>query len=139
MSLVVDASATLSWYFEDEVTEAGDALMNRVQREGAQVPLLWRYEVANGFQMAIRRKRVTAAYRDASLADLRLLPIAVERGDGEEIWSATLALSDRFGLTMYDAAYLELAHRRALPLATGDRELIAAAEALAVELIEVGR
>lgn len=139
MSLVVDASATLSWYFEDEITEAGDALMNRVQREGAEVPLLWRYEVANGFQMAIRRKRVTQAYRDASLADLRLLPIATDRAGGEEIWSATLDLSDRFGLTMYDAAYLELAQRRGLPLATNDRELIAAAEGLAVELIDTGR
>jgi predicted nucleic acid-binding protein len=63
VSLVVDASATLSWYCEDEITEAGDALMHRVQREGAQVPLLWRYEVARGFQMAIRRKRVTAPRR----------------------------------------------------------------------------
>jgi predicted nucleic acid-binding protein len=138
VSLVVDASATLGWYFEDEVTEAGDALMDRVRREGAQVPLLWRYEVANGLHMAIRRKRVTAAYRDAALADLRLLPIAVERSDGEEIWSAIVGLSDRFGLTVYDAAYLELAYRRGLPLATGDRELIAAAEALAVEVIHTG-
>jgi predicted nucleic acid-binding protein len=87
--------------------------------------------------MAIRRKRVTPAYRDASLADLRLLPIAIERSEGEEIWSVTLGLSDRFGLTIYDAAYLELAHRRGLPLATGDRQLIAAAGALAVEPIEI--
>jgi predicted nucleic acid-binding protein len=139
MSLVVDASATLSWYFDDEITEAGDAVMNRVQREGGRIPALWRYEVANGFQTAIRRKRVTAAYRDAPLAELRLLPIAVERGDGEETWMAARALSDRFGLTMYDAAYLELAHRRGLPLATGDRELTAAAKALAVELIDTSR
>jgi len=119
MSPVLDASLTLSWYFEDERTEAGDALMTQVAVGGAVVPILWRYEVANGLHMAVRRKRVDAAYRDASLADLRRFPITVDRGDDVSIWSATLSLADRFGLTIYDAAYLELADRRALPLATG--------------------
>ena len=135
MSLVLDASLTLGWYFEDERSRIGDAVLDRVAEEGAVVPALWRYEVANGLQMAVRRKRIDALYRDASLAELRLLPIAVDDAGDELAWTVTLALADRFGLTVYDAAYLELAYRRHLPLATADRALRAAARALTVELV----
>ena len=67
-------------------------------------------------------------YRDASLDDLRSLVIAIDPGTNRHAWSATLRLCDRFGLTPYDAAYLELAQRRQLPLATLDGELIRAAQ-----------
>jgi len=134
VSLVLDASLTLGWYFEDERTQEGDAVLDRVTEEGAMVPGLWRYEVANGLQTAVRRKRIDAAYRDASLAELRLLPITVDAAGDELAWTTTLGLADRFGLTIYDAAYLELSHRRGLPLATADRALRAAARALRVDL-----
>lgn len=135
MSLVLDASSTLSWYFEDERTTAGEALMDRVAVDGAVVPSLWRYEIANAFLNAIRRNRIAAAYRDASLAELRYLPITVDRSGDEMTWTATLALADRFQLSIYDAAYLELAERRALPLATGDRALRAAAQTLELTVL----
>jgi len=126
---------TLPWYFEDERTVAGDALLDRVTEAGAIVPSLWRYEIANGLQTAVRRRRIDPAYREASLADLRLLPITVDRTGDDLVWTATLGLANRFRLTIYDAAYLELAHRRGLPLATGDRPLRAAARGLAIELL----
>lgn len=132
MSFVLDALTTLTWYFEDEVTPAADALMDRMEREGAVVPPLWRYEVVNGFQTAIRRRRIDRVYRDASLAELRRMPITIDRGGEDEAWADALDLADRFGLTVYDAAYLELAHRRGLPLATGDDKLTDAARLLAV-------
>jgi predicted nucleic acid-binding protein len=135
VSLVLDASLTLSWYFEDERSDATDALMDRVAADGAVVPPLWRYEVANGFLMAVRRKRVTQAYRDASLADLRFFPIAVDRGDGNAAWSSMLSLADRFELTVYDATYLELAERCGLPLATTHRALRVAAQALKIDVL----
>ena len=135
MSFVLDASTTLSWYFEDERTAASDAVLDRVIETGARVPMLWRYEVANGFQTALRRQRIDRAYRDASLAELRLLPIAIDDVGTGLIWTAVIGFADTYGLTVYDAAYLELAYRQNLPLATGDRPLIAAARALAVNLI----
>jgi len=135
VSLVLDASLTLGWYFDDERTSAGEALLERVSEEGAVVPALWRYEVANGLQMAVRRKRIGAAYRDASLADLRVLPITIERTGDDVVWTAMIGFADRFGLTIYDAAYIELAQRRGLPLATADRAMRTAARALRVELI----
>ena len=136
MSLIVDASVTLAWFFDDERTPAGDAVLDRVSDAGAVVPALWRYEIANGLQTAVRRRRITAAYRDASLAELRMLPIIIDREGDDLVWTSILGFADRFRLTIYDAAYLELAHRRALPLATSDRALRAAARGLSLQLID---
>ncbi|HEY6334756.1 MAG TPA: type II toxin-antitoxin system VapC family toxin [Alphaproteobacteria bacterium] len=87
------------------------------------------------FQVAVRRGRITVAYRDASPADLRALAIAIDPGTNRQAWSGTLRLCDRFALTPYDAAYLELALRRQLPLATLDGELVRAAQAENVPLV----
>jgi predicted nucleic acid-binding protein len=138
VSLILDASVALAWYFEDERTDESDTVLDRVTEAGAVVPTLWRYEVANGLQTAVRRKRIDQAYRDASLAELRLLPIEIDRAGDDSVWTAMLGLADRFSLTMYDAAYLELAERRRLPLATDDRALRAAARGLKIELIVAG-
>ena len=75
MSLVIDCSMTLSWYFEDERTAARIGVLNQVADAGAVVPALWRLEVLNGLQVAVRRGRITVAYRDVSLTDLRALSI----------------------------------------------------------------
>jgi predicted nucleic acid-binding protein len=135
MSLVIDSSMTLAWYFEDEKTEASLGVLDRVAETGAVVPVLWRLEVASGLQVAVRRRRITTAYRDASLSDLRALVIAVDPQTDHFAWTATLELSDRYGLTPYDAAYLELALRRTLPLATLDRELLAACKAAGIAVV----
>ena len=132
MSLVLDASLTLSWYFEDERTPAIDAVLDQVVASGAVVPSLWRMEVANGFQMAIRRNRIDRDFCDRAIRHLGLLPIVVDPETDTYVWTATLRLADRFGLTVYDAVYLELAQRRGLPLASLDKELSAAGQALGV-------
>jgi len=134
VNLVLDASLTLTWYFEDETTAAAEELLDIVAQTGAVVPPLWRLEVASGFQAGIRRKRIDTAYRDASLADLERMPITVDADVDAHVWTTTLSLSDRCGLTVYDACYLELAQRRGLPLATLDRDLRAAGQALGILL-----
>jgi predicted nucleic acid-binding protein len=135
VSLVIDSSMTLAWYFEDEKTESSLAVLKRVADAGAIVPALWRLEVLSGLQVAVRRGRIDSAYRDASLADLQSLVIAIDPATNRQAWSATLRLCERFGLTPYDAAYLELAQRRQLPLATLDAALVRAARADNVPLI----
>jgi predicted nucleic acid-binding protein len=135
VSLVIDCSMTLSWYFEDERTAARIGVLNQVADAGAVVPALWRLEVLNGLQVAVRRGRITVPYRDVSLTDLRALSIAIDPGTNRQAWSGTLRLCDRFGLTPYDAAYLEVALRRRLPLATLDGDLARAAEAENVPLV----
>lgn len=137
MSVVIDASLTLSWYFEDERTPAIDAVLDRVANEGGLAPSLWRLEVANGFRMAIRRKRVDAAFRDRALAHLGELPVSVDPETDAHAWTTTLRLADRFDLMLYDAAYLELGLRRSAPLATLDGALRSAAASLKVPLLGV--
>jgi predicted nucleic acid-binding protein len=135
MSLVIDASLTVSWYFEDETTPATEAILESVSETGATVPTLWRLEVANAFQSAIRRKRITAPYRDQSLAELTNMPITIDADTNVYAWTTTLRIAERFALTIYDSAYLELAQRRSLPLATLDAELREAAAALGVTVL----
>ncbi len=137
MTFVIDASLTMAWYFEDESTPATDKLLDRASDTGAVVPSLWRLEVANAFQMAVRRRRLDAIYRDASLAELALMPITIDADTNTYAWTTTLRLAERFSLTLYDAAYLELAQRRSLPLATLDQELRAAAPALSIALLGI--
>ena len=134
MSLVIDSSVTLSWFFEDERTAASDTVLRQVAESGATVPSLWRLEVANALHMAVRRKRIKAAFRDATLADLRTLDIAVDAETDRQAWATTLHLAERFRLTLYDAAYLELAQRLGSPLATLDKELRVASRELGVTL-----
>lgn len=134
MSLVLDCSAALAWFFEDEQTDAIKDLLQRVAGGGAVVPSLWRLEVANGLQTAVCRGRITTVHRDAPPADLGVLSIVVDAETDRYAWSTTLELADRFRLTAY-AAYLELASRRRLPLASLDQPLRTAANALSVLLI----
>ena len=63
MSVVIDASITLSWYFEDERTPAANAVLDQLTATGAMAPSLWKLELANGLQMAIRRQRIDTAFR----------------------------------------------------------------------------
>ena len=135
MSVVIDSSVTLAWFFEDERSAAADTVLRQVTETGAVAPSLWRLEVANALQMAVRRKRIDAAFRDASLADLRSLVVAIDPETDHQAWATTLHLAERYRLTLYDAAYLELAQRRGLPLATLDQELRVAGGALGVTLL----
>lgn len=135
MNLVLDSSVTLAWLYGDELTPATQQVFDRVTAEGARVPALWRLEVANSLQTGVRRGRIGAEFRDASLADLALMDIATDPDTDTFAWSATLRLAERHGLTLYDAAYLELAQRLDLPLATLDQDLRAAADSLGITLL----
>ena len=135
MSLVLDSSVTLAWVYSSETTEAVRHVFDLVSQNGAWVPALWRLEVANILEMGVRRGRTKAAFRDAALTDLALLPISLDPETDRQAWGATARLAARHRLTLYDAAYLELAKRRGLPLATLDVELRAAARAERVSLL----
>lgn len=127
MNLVLDTSATLAWIYADETTQAIQDVFDLVIEGGAWVPALWRLEVANVLEISILRRRHDAAFRDTTLADLSRLPIRLDPETNEHAWDTTLRLATRHKLTLYDAAYLELAQRRGLPLATLDQDLARAA------------
>ena len=135
MSLVLDSSATLAWIYSDETTDPIRRLFDAVADDGAVVPALWRLEIANSLTVAVRRGRIDANFRRAVLSDLALLDITIDDHTDVHAWGETLSVADRFQLTVYDAAYLELAQRRNLPLATLDRELRVAAKSLGLHLM----
>jgi predicted nucleic acid-binding protein len=135
LTLVLDASMAIAWMFDDERTDATAGALRRVVAEGAIVPSLWRLEVANVLRNAIRRGRCDELYADRSLDRLGRYPITVDDETNDHAWGATRVLARERGLTVYDAAYLELAIRSCLPLATCDRALIAAAGVSGVETL----
>ncbi|MCB1497184.1 MAG: type II toxin-antitoxin system VapC family toxin [Bauldia sp.] len=135
MSLVLDASIALAWVYSDERNDAVEGVLEEVLRAGASVPAIWRLDVGNSLELSVRRGRIDRTYRDAALSDLSSLNIVVDAETSQHAWSSTMALAERFGLTLYDAAYLDLAERLASPLASLDNELRAAGQTMAIPLL----
>ena len=131
-ALVIDSSAALSWCFEDESSPETDALFERVRDLGAVVPGLWHLEVANVLLQAEKRGRITTGDVTMRLELIAALPITTDSETTVRAWREILALARAQGLTTYDAAYLELAIRRGLPLQTKDEALIGAAKRCSV-------
>lgn len=113
-------------------------ILERVFRDGAVAPGHWPLEAVHALRVAERKRRIDAAKLDTFVDALRRLPIVIDGETGSQAWTATIALSRRFELSSYDAAYLELAERRRLPLATLDRALARAAAEAGVEVLGIG-
>ena len=133
---IVDASAALAWCFADETSSWTDGLLARLrQGDRIVVPSHWPTEILNGLLAASRRKRIKADHPALFWDELARLPIETEPALTPSQAKTVLALCDRYGLTAYDAAYLELAHRRQLPLGTLDADLRKAAQMEGVALL----
>ena len=137
MSLILDASITLAWVNIEESTPAIRDVFDELGAMSAWVPSLWWLEVANVLRMNLKRKRYTETQRDTYLESLKYLYVETDNVPVSRTWQAASRLADCHNLTVYDAAYLELALRRGLPLATLDRELRAAALAEGVALLGI--
>ena len=133
-AFVLDGSVTMAWYFVDELNPYADSVLSDLESGRAVVPSLWPLEVANTVLVGERRKRSTEAQATAWLAILDTLSIEVDRETTSHAWRGTLALARSQNLSAYDAAYLELAMRRGLPLATLDGKLKNAALAVGVSI-----
>ena len=133
----LDSSVTFAWILSGETTPAVQRVSEDVAAHHAWVPSLWRLEVANVLEMGVRHGRHSARFRDETLKDLAQLPIRLDPETERHAWEATLHLAGRHKLTVYDAAYLELALRRALPLASLDAELRTAARKESVSLLGI--
>jgi len=129
---VLDGSLTLAWYFSDEADLYADAVAKGLATREAIVPSLWRLEIANTLVVGERRKRSTEAQAASFLARLEVLPIVIDDATDARAWSETIRLARTHTLSAYDAAYLELAMRRGLPIASLDDQLKAAAKAVGV-------
>ena len=130
--VVVDNSVFLAWCLGDEEESTALSAMRRVAEEGGVAPRIWWYELRNALLMNERRGRISAQQVSDTLADSLALGIAIDENHDEAL---ILDFARRHGLTIYDAAYLEVAFRRSLPLATLDQRLRRAAEADGVAVV----
>lgn len=133
MPVVLDNSIFLAWCMGDEDEPTASGAMQRIQEEGGVAPRIWWYELRNALLVNERRSRISPQQVRDTLADSLELGIEIEDQHDE---SLVLELARRFGLTVYDAAYLEVALRRSLSLATLDRRLREAAKAIGVALFQ---
>jgi predicted nucleic acid-binding protein len=133
---VVDNSVVMSWCFEDEVTPYTEAVLDALRYGRALVPALWAYEAANVLAVAVRRKRLTRPDAQRFAEALRRLPIEVDGAPDRATVAPLFAAATGSGLSAYDAAYLELAQRAKLPLATADAKLKRAAKAAGVAVFD---
>lgn len=123
--LVIDCSAAIPWFLEDEANAWSEGLLDALPRYSLHVPALWHLEFANVLLTAQRRKRINARDAKGLLARASRLPLAT---DGRVVPLVEIAdLADSNGITTYDAAYLELVTRLNCPLATQDKALAKAA------------
>lgn len=127
---VLDCSVTAAWLFEDEVSPYAEAVLDRLAAGArALTPFIWPLEVGNVLLVGERRGRVTETQTTAFWEILKAIPVAVDDRAPMASADGIIALGREHGLSAYDAAYLELAVRNAVPIATLDNRLADAAKA----------
>ena len=134
---VLDASVALSWFIDAAIDPFAVRVSQRLlRRERAVVPPFWRLEMANGFVVAERRRTLNRSQIAEAIKKLEILRSqSVEYSDSIIPVQHLLAAARDFGLTAYDAEYLETARLHRLPLATLDRRLKDAATASGIDLL----
>lgn len=136
MRLVLDASMTLSWLLPDEQSESSVAVQsNMAEAEAVWVANHWHLEVANSLCMAERKKRLDAAGVARAVTLFTQLPVTVDVETNKHAGAETLSLARQHTLSVYDAAYLELALRLGATLATLDGQLRTVAKKLRVPIL----
>ncbi len=132
MAFVLDVSVCAVWAFADETHPFAERVMQRLESERALVPAIWWFEIRNVLVTNERRKRITIAESGTFLGKLADAPITL---DLERDEAAIFRFARKYQLSFYDAAYLDVAHRHGVPLATLDKALRSAAEAAGITLL----
>ncbi|MFO1220103.1 MAG: type II toxin-antitoxin system VapC family toxin [Burkholderiaceae bacterium] len=127
MPFVLDNSVTCGWFLDNQASDYTEAIARRLEVDQAVVPVLWELELTNVLRTACLKRQLSAQAAQEVLDRIGSLPIGVDRQSVRP--GEILALALRFGLSSYDAAYLELALRLQIPVATVDGPLRDAAQA----------
>ena len=135
-NLVVDNSIVMTWCFKDETNHYADTILECLEKSTAFVPSTWPLEVGNVLLVAERKKRLSTADSTHFISLLSNLPIIVEQELPERMIKEIFALAREHKLSTYDASYLDLAMRKGFPIATLDKNLIAAAKKSHVKIFK---
>jgi len=125
MPIIIDANIAIAW-FRADANKLADAALDEISEHGAVVPALWRWEVQDVLRRLAREGHLTLSV-EAALAEMRQLPITIDDAV-TGLFGDETAIAKKYQLSVYDAAYLEVALRHRLPLATSDKKLAAAAK-----------
>lgn len=131
---VLDCSLAMAWCFEDESSPQTDAVLENFIKTRAVVPTIWPLEVANVLLLAQQKKRITELHAASFIEALAALPIIIDPSTSSRAMHSIFLLAKELSLTIYDAAYLELALREKIPLVTLDKALIKAAKKMHIPL-----
>ena len=137
IEFILDCSISISWVLVDEDDDYANSILDLMTDATAFVPEIWSLEVVNTLLVAERRNRMTIEQSEQAIKLLQSLPIVIDTLTSSQAFQQTLKLGREQSLASYDAAYLELALRINLPLATNDNRLIEAAKRCQVRLMEV--
>ena len=132
---VIDNSVVMTWCFKDETNPYADSILDRLEMSVGFAPSIWPLEVCNVLLIAERRNRIGEADSARFIALLTELPIVVEQEPQERMMREIFALAREHQLSSYDASYLDLAMRKGLPIATLDKNLLAAAKRSKVPIL----
>ena len=133
---VLDASIAFAWVYPGQATPASENLLKLVESGTvAVVPPLWFLEVSNGLLVAQHRKLISPAQRREALDGLSALALVANDADPRSAFGRTTTLAEQHGLSVYDAAYLEVALRRSIPLGSRDRALLVVARQCGVAVV----
>jgi len=135
MTFVLDCSTAMAWCFQDEESDRADQILDRLNHSSAVAPAIWALEVANVLLAAQRKKRIGHAESERFLGRLRTLPIRIDEETAIRAWTDIFPLASQLSLSSYDAAYVELALRHDIPLATLDHRLRECATKAGVEVL----
>jgi predicted nucleic acid-binding protein len=134
-AFTADASVAIGWVHPAQATSETSAMLDAIESGAVlEVPALWPLEVANALTVLVRRRKLTEADRQIGLGWLRGLPVRIDHETASLAFSKLSELASAYHLSVYDAAYLELADRRTLALACGDGPLRNAAKRHGVSL-----
>lgn len=135
-TFVLDVSACMPWCCEDETTPGSEETLDyAIRGSELHVPSLWLWEIMNVVSVTVRRQRITAERANDFLIQLGKFNFQIDPPPSVKDLPRLQLLAERNKLTAYDVAYLDLAIRLSLPLATGDADLRKAATAESVELL----
>lgn len=135
-SFVLDCSVSMAWCFDDEATLFTDRALEKTGMDGALVPSIWPLEIQNVLLVAERRGRLERAHAKRFLEILGALPIYIDREDTEWPSGNLMSIARDLNLSSYDAAYIELAMRQGVPIATLDKNLLKAAKKVGVAVLD---
>ena len=136
-SFVIDASVIIAWYNPDEQNDYARDILFCLKKEQAIVPCLCCFEVNNVLRMFEKKGKLSNLQVDKAITTLDKLQIVRDNAPKGFQIPLVLRLSREYGLTIYDACYLELAVRLNFPLASLDNDLIEAAKDAKIELKSV--